>query len=453
MKKWIIIILAVLITGGLIAALIVVKNIEKEENEGKKVESVEEFLSCMEEYCRKIQLTCDLDFSGYEWVPMDRDMRINGNGYQLANITVNADDGDNIGMIIGDSRTIVELENVKITNLVVNYNGTGKNIGGIAGSLGDLTLKNVEISGEVNAPAAENVGGIAGYCEYISNENTNIQVDVDVLGGENVGGAIGKYFNNYGYSIENIHNKGDVQALKAAAGGVVGNADTDGDKKLEIGIINCSNEGDIQAKSYVGGIVGIVQQVKVENCTNSGDVKAIGLYNPNTYESNAGGIIGGSLQADIFACTNSGKITGEYDCVGGIAGNAGSTDRNYNGDDHRGENYSSNKNTGSVQGRDHVGGILGKCYGKNAQMITTNENTGDVRGASNVAGIVGYLGNHKDTKVVYCKNSGNIESTISRVAAFIGRTPRGNFEEMDTNTNTGSITGAIVDAKYHIVED
>lgn len=451
MKKWIIIILAVLITGGLIAALIVVKNIEKEESEGKKVETVEEFLECLDNY-QKIQLTCDLDFANYEWPIYTGDLEINGNGYQIANITVEADSGDNIGMARGE-KCRVELENVKITNLVVNYEGTGKNIGGIVGYADSLILKNVEVSGEVNAPAAVNVGGIAGYCEWVSEENINAQSDVDVLGGENVGGVVGKYYTKYGYSLKNLSNKGDVQGLKSCTGGVVGRVESDADKKNTAGIINCSNSGNVQAKVAVGGVVGFVSNMKVENCTNSGTIRAVGLYEEKTMASNVGGVIGHGIRADVFACTNSGSVSGQYDCVGGIAGKVGSTDRSYNSDDHRGENYSSNKNTGSIQGRDNVGGIFGKCYGRNAQIITTNENEGNVTGACDVAGIVGYLGSNQDTKVVYCKNSGNIQSTLNRVAAFIARTPRGNFEEMDTNTNTGSISGVAVADKYHIVED
>ena len=414
-----------------------------------KISSAEEFIECIQKNEKsEIELKNDLDFSDVEWVPIEHAVSINGNGYQMANITIEADTGDNIGIFKNFS--FGTIKNVKFTNLTVDYYGTGENIGGIVGYAESLELINVEVSGEINAPAAKNVGGMIGSCEEL--RGSSIRNKVNVIGGENVGGVVGNFIDNGGYELADLHNEGDIQALKAYAGGVIGYDNSNG-------LLNCTNSGNIQAKSFVGGIVGYAKYIKIENCTNSGNIAAVGLYDEELTSSYAGGIAGRAQQSNIFACTNSGSVSGEYDCVGGIAGRIGPTEQGYD-DDKGGTNYSNNKNTGSVQGREHVGGVFGKCHGNESVLITNNENEGNVTGARDVAGIIGYLSFGRDyvgevskSEVVYCKNSGKIEATEGRVAGIIGRVNTFDAEEIATNQNTGELVGPSIQEMYHLVED
>ncbi|WP_251614402.1 DUF4430 domain-containing protein [Senimuribacter intestinalis] len=132
--------------------------------------------------------------------------------------------------------------------------------------------------------------------------------------------------------------------------------------RMQGSIENCVNHGTVQGVNYVGGIIGsrdnAMGQCEVKNCTFDGTVTASG--------EQAGGIIGGGY-------VNSTAPNGVRIVVIG------------------------NVSTGTITGKDYVGGIMGADYYVNQNWGTgvfkLNKFTGKVEATdgSYVGGVIGYL--------------------------------------------------------------
>ena len=449
MKKWIAIILGALLLPGII---LLVVNLVEDFNLNKKVSTATEFIEALDDGVVSIELKADLDFDGIEWKPRKLDAHIIGNDHKIANVNISVNSGDNVGMFT--TATNREISDLKLTNITIDYYGSGKNIGGLIGYAEDVDIKNVEIDGEIYASAGNNVGGLVGYMFDDNNQYndklSNLTNRAYVNGGCNVGGIFGYVSGEYNPCCNNLHNYGEIRAVKGFGGGVIGyfavkkNA---GGRYSTGALTNCSNVGKISGETTCGGIVGAVRYVKVESCKNSGEVTVSG---DDDLICNAGGIVGVGYYSNIFACTNEGNILAEFNYVGGIAGRVESTDNPYS-DDIRGCNYSNNKNTGMVKGKNHIGGVFGVVYGRNI-IVTSCENEGMVEGDYNAGGIVGILTESKDSEVVYCNNKGNV-TAVKYAAGIIGRATAGNFEEMSSNQNSGKLSGEVCNDMYNYSED
>lgn len=136
---------------------------------------------------------------------------------------------------------------------------------GFFGQIENAVIKNLSVSGNINAPDKSNVGMIVGLMSYA-------------------------YIAGGGSRIE-----------------------------------NCVSEGTIEAKSSVGGIAGysmpyeIDYQNYITNCVSNVKLE---IAPNNTSENNAGGIVGQSAFTIIANCVASGSIHGNGDKIGGIAGYA-----------------------------------------------------------------------------------------------------------------------------------
>lgn len=203
---------------------------------------------------KTVELTGDIDLSGYVWMPIgNRDERhfdgtFNGNGHSIMNMAVNTA-GYNYAGLFG----------------YVNSNGT---------------VQNVRVAGSVTAQNVGYVGGIVGYIDG-SVKNCLSEVTVTSTGrAAAVGGVVGK-----AKTIDLCSNMGEVEAQDGYVGGVVGQLTDDGIAQ------NCANLGEVKGEGWaLGGIAG---SGAVANSYNHGDVTAV----------NANGISGnGTVTNSYYVC-------------------------------------------------------------------------------------------------------------------------------------------------------
>lgn len=125
--------------------------------------------------------------------------------------------------------------NKKIDNIYIN---TSK-YAGLFATIEKATIKNLEISGDITS-TGQLAGGIVSYTT-----------------GE--------------LEISNCINRANVTSVANQAGGILGSQYKSGGE-----IVNCANYGDISAKEFAGGIVGIMhgqtQDVYIYNCYNQGEI-------------------------------------------------------------------------------------------------------------------------------------------------------------------------------------
>ena len=128
-------------------------------------------------------------------------------------------------------------------------------------------------------------------------------------------------------------------------------------------IDNCSFNGNIKGKAYVGGIVGFVQGNDIQSinkCVNYGNVEAV--------DTSSGGIIGLGRRVNVSNCSNFGYVKCDVGRVGGIFGDAGYTVSIYNCF-NAGHIYSDTSTAGSMAAHIDWGGI-----------VSNNYNVGDIEG-------------------------------------------------------------------------
>ncbi|MGC2873699.1 bacterial Ig-like domain-containing protein [Ihubacter sp. mB4P-1] len=195
--------------------------------------------------------------------------------------------------------------------------------------------------------------------------------------------------------IDNVTLVNGTQTLKA---GLIGaNITTNGFAGCSAGftatIKNCTIEKDViigyaENQSNIGAFAGRLQGT-IENCVNHGTVKGV---------SYVGGIIGSRDNAMgacvVKDCTFDGTVTASGEQAGGIIGGAYVNSTAPNGV----RTYvTGNKASGTVTGKNYVGGIMGADYYVNQNWGTgtfkLNQFTGKVEATDGeyVGGVIGYL--------------------------------------------------------------
>ncbi len=162
-------------------------------------------------------------------------------------------------------------------------------------------------------------------------------------------------------------------------------------------VIRCTNDADVFGSGdYVGGIAGYLDCWGIENSVNNGSVKSAGNY--------VGGIVGAC--SDLYTpeeCLNTGDITGK-DYVGGICG-AGPN-----------SGWASGDNSGDILGEKYVGGVIGHTDSPTMRGSFKGNNSGDVTGVEYVGGLAGFMQN---ITVKDSQNTGNVTGT-TLVGGLIG---------------------------------
>lgn len=227
---------------------------------------------------KTVELTKDIDLSGYVWTPIgNRDARhfdgtFNGNNHRIMNMAVNI---------------------------------AGYDYAGLFGIVNGGIVQNVRVEGSVTAQNAGYVGGIVGYIDG-SVKNCLSEVTVTSTGrAAAVGGVVGK-----AKTIDLCSNMSVVEAQYGYVGGVVGQLTDDGIAQ------NCANLGEVKGEGLaLGGIAG---SGAVANSYNHGDVTAV----------NANGISGnGTVTNSYYVCKLNGADKMFY------VNNAPEAEVKYNGAD------------------------------------------------------------------------------------------------------------------------
>ena len=293
-------------------------------------------------------------------------------------ITVNNTSGGYSGGITGyNYKGLGEIDGIVGKIKVINSTGgyTGGIVGYNAGS-----VKNVDAEIDLTGGGV-GIGGIAGQ-NKVNGYVYNIENRGFVGGAREVGGAIGE---NNG-TVSKALNKGSVFVTDGVSvgssyyiGGVLGYNDAEGSNYVS----ELKNEGTVKGYSYVGGVIG---------CNASGQIIVDAINNGNISGlDSVGGILGYYYCDDdmlLENTNNSGTITGRT-AVGGIVGMGGGV--SMSGPPSAGigcVSVSRAENSGAVSGSGNsVGGIIG--VGTSSKSIDNVLNTGTVQGRDQVGGIIG----------------------------------------------------------------
>lgn len=260
-------------------------------------------------------------------------------------------------------------QNHSISGLYANNDGTMLGLfGAVTG-----TVKDITVSGEISGNSV--IGGIAGWC---SGSITNCHSSVNITSLREAGGIVGTL--NNGGVISGCENSGNVaiENKETYAGGIAGH-------NIDGLVSECSNSGRIENgldgfRNKLGGIVGFLDNGKIQDSHNTGDVVSnaeTASYTADTTQNYVGGIVGYSSYGTVTNSDNSGSVHNAVDYAGGVAGCL-----------KGGDTVLSCTNSGKVSGRDYVGGIAGCNY----SSISECGNEGAAAGTgSYVGGVVGYL--------------------------------------------------------------
>ncbi len=290
------------------------------------------------------------------------------------------------------------------------------NTASYSGGLAGFCLARVEDSWASGTVIGQNsVGGLIGY----QPQNTIIRSEASglVVGYDKVGGLVGQLYKS---NIEDCRAYGDVTGNNEV-GGLVGRQDPSMDKSL---IDGSGAQGSVSGNDYVGGLCGF-SNGNISNSVSYGDVSGNyytgGLTGKSTQVvtscdsyssvdgfSYVGGISGSTLtNGFLLDCHAYGMVVG-YSFVGGVVGDADApiycssaetmvvaqaVDL-FTSNDWAGglagiarENclIASSYFSGSVLGRNNVGGLVGLSY----CTISDSYAEGNLQGSNWVGGLVG----------------------------------------------------------------
>ena len=280
-----------------------------------------------------------------------------------------------LGGVVGvaSDADILDCENAADLSVEARY------LGGVAGRLIDSTAEDCRNGGDLDNPCTEGsktsavavsaVGGVAGGTQNNSACALKNCQNTGAVTGIVAGGILGAYGvetpENWRtkLDISSCRNDGPVKSL-VSAGGILGGFLEIGSREgyinyysvgpaLNLTITDCANTADITGVAGVGGIAGYLNAeigylesvtsqdrnfVSITRCENTGDISAMGdnRYYSDYYRSQdaldyldhrggfyAGGVVGriGNPNGLVEWCWSSGSVTGR-DFVGGIAGKA-----------------------------------------------------------------------------------------------------------------------------------
>ncbi len=345
-----------------------------------------------------------------------------GNGAYIRNFTINGGTikgNENVGAAVGAFEAGAHISNITNT---ADVTGT-KNVGGIVGS-GTGTENVTELSDLVNIGSVKGEG---------SNDNES-----------NVGGIIGS-MTNVTIAGE-TYNLGAVTGDKGNVGGIAGLAKNSTIGNSDPKAFQIYNQLNVTGGYNVGGIVGYAKNTEITNAENSENHIA-GAHNVggvvghltgnSTVDSsqNDGGDITatGARNGDTFVVDDLGGSKGNIGNIGGVVGYLDGADAKVKNSANRGtvhtaelpEDYNNFANVPDEAKATNVGGVVGKVNVKDAADLTSikndadnfytntatvsnSYNTGDVRGYTGVGGVVGqmYRGS-----VAGSYNLGKVQST------------------------------------------
>ncbi len=258
----------------------------------------------------------------------------------------NSQDGvvRNVGGVFGDMTSGASFAtgaNIKVngTITVADTINEVRNIGGVAGRTKDVAFSGIfEVGVNIVVPKAYNVGGFIGSNSGIVNvlsDNTTIRIGAHLSGAHDVGGFVG---NNRSGAILmlganiyrstryedplsiNVLDSAQISALNDNVGGIVGGNDDGATLTIVKGDIQ--NAGHIGVRKNADGsdtvsdaVGGIVGSNKGTLATGGG----IGAYKALTI-NNSGTVIGRNYVGGVFGLLHGGSVAGTFTNIGDVTG-------------------------------------------------------------------------------------------------------------------------------------
>jgi len=231
------------------------------------------------------------------------------------------------------------------------------------GTIKNLNLVNFWLDGEY----ISHVGGVVGYNDggTIRNCHSSVSMHAGLNSGD-IGAIAGQNWDRG--RIEKCSSSGSLSGTIDTVGGIAGSSD------LYSVISDCNSTCSITGNLYLGGLVGV----------NSSGSEILNSYS-------TGNVTGSSL----------------YYYVGGLAGDNDSL-------------ISACYATGTVTGRRHVGGLVGRNYFDG--IIVNCYATGRVDGVENVGGLVGINEDIYEGVISNCYAAGDVSGTTA-VGGLCGYNP------------------------------
>lgn len=388
LMKLLLITIAVIVCSAICFAAYIFISSSSVENTTVNISTVEQ-LKNLDPY-KDYKLACDIDISGIEWVPIQKYYgELDGNGYTIKGLTITtAENREYLGQHynVGLFSTLYgHVKNLFLTdvNITILSPDNQCSVGGLAGELcvynnaqsqnASGKLENISVTGEINCPTFPNVGGVVGFVkdDCLLEDITS---GVNVTGSAYVGGVAGKILKSS--TCNDITNNGKINA-NSTAGGVFGSIYLS-DNSNSRPFTNLTNYGRVSCLGgSAGGIAGdCVNNVQISNLSNNGNVQA---------KNYAGGIFssyGYNGLATIENLSNNGIISAE-EYAGGLFGHLLITTQKVT--------FSNISNTASISSIRYAGGFVGiltlQEYGAiefvsytQTGTINSNENASDVNG-------------------------------------------------------------------------
>jgi len=363
-------------------------------------------------------LTTDLDFSAAFWEPIDSFAgRFDGRNKTITGLTLTGSESGLFNTNAGAEIVDLRLEDVSVD---VGDPFDDKNIGSVVGfSLGSLTIDNVHASGDL--VALNNVGGLVGYSLGMVNVNSSsVEGDVtataedDFILAGTAGGLIGLAAG--GATITDSSYDGDISAW-THAGGLVGevvndfltihDSDVTGsitgtmtDEFTSTGfagglaglaangalVTGSSLDGDVEAWSYAGGLVGEVVNdfLTIEDSEASGSV--VGHADDGSiWGSVAGGLVGAAtMGASVSGSSFDGDVEA-WSYAGGLVGEVVNDFLTIEDSDASGSVTA--LADGGILNDGYAGGLIGAAT--MGASVTGSSFDGDVEASTYVGGLVG----------------------------------------------------------------
>ncbi|WP_097302366.1 two-partner secretion domain-containing protein [Pseudomonas chlororaphis] len=383
-----------------------------------------------------------------------------GLGNTISGFTV-TNTGPMVGLFAGNSGSI---SNLKLANMTVSGSTSGTGFSYIGGLVGRNTgtLTNVSATGlrvNTNASNTNVVGGLVGFNAGGAIDRVSVGGNSSVSGngystsvgglvGENVSGVSG--FASITNSLANVAIGGYLaRTFGGGAGGLVGTNKggyiADSSSSGSVGGNSCVYVG-----TNMGGLIGYNQAGTVERSSSSAAVRGNGA-------SNIGGLIGFNANSTVKDSSFSGTVKGFGSAsAGGLIGyNQSSTLKEvntsgtvYDGSGTHvgglvGQNFYGTMDTAEVQANvtaganSNTGGLIGSNYGGYVSHAVAR---GKVVAGNNshVGGLVGY--NDGDLKSV--EASGDVRGgTNSFVGGLVGTNGRNLVSVIETATAKGAVYG------------
>jgi hypothetical protein len=372
----------------------------------------------------------------------------------------------NVGVVAGTAKS--RMVNVQVTNSDV----TGSDhVGGSFGKLiSDVDIEGLSFSGTVTG--YKYVGGLAGGISGQSIRRCSANATV-VATGDTVGGLAGSGGSRDGGVTYGNFSKGSVQG-RNMVGGLIGatgawldsntsSATVEGSSQVG-GLIGFLNQGEITRNwvnntvtlttQFGGGLVGYNQLSKIRhNVTN---VQVTGLA-----AKDVGGLVGYSRYGSIDSNQVTGGYVKGYYNVGGFLGSsmngmatidnstqAAVTAVRGNGGGFIGfmeTSTTSLRDTarGAVDGKDSIGGFVGKNEGKIEQSIAE----GSVTGTGEANG--GFVGTNQLGVIRYGKATGDVKGSGTYVGGFVGR--HGDNVHREGQITRSASFGAVEALSAHVI--